>query len=178
MLKMTGTELELISNIDMHLFIGKVMRGGISYIAKRHSAANNKYMKCYNSGKENKYITYLHADNLYGYAMSRYLPYNGFKWLNKKETNRFDANSVGDNSSLGYTLEVDLEYTSELHKMHNNYPLDLETLEISQNMLSEYCSNIADEYGIKIVGVNKLLPNLGSKNKYVFHYRNLQLYLS
>ena len=49
---MTGIESDLISDIDMHLFIEKGMRGGISYIAKRHSRANNKYMKCY----DNKYI--------------------------------------------------------------------------------------------------------------------------
>ena len=60
MLKMTGIELDLISDIDMHLFIEKGMRGGISYISKRHSKANNK------ESKESKYITYLEANNLYG----------------------------------------------------------------------------------------------------------------
>ena len=45
-------------------------------------------------------------------------------------------------------------------------------------MLSRYCFNTANEYGIKIGGVNKLDPNLGNKSKYVVHYRNLQLYLS
>ena len=73
MLKMTGIELELISDIDMHLFIKKVMRGGISYIVKRHSKANNKYRDCYDSSKESIYITYLDANNLYGQAMSQYL---------------------------------------------------------------------------------------------------------
>ena len=63
MLKMAGIELELISNIDMHLFVEKGMRGGISYISKRHSKANNKYMKCYDSSEESKYITYLDANN-------------------------------------------------------------------------------------------------------------------
>ena len=50
------------------------MRGGISYIVKIHGKANNKKMKCYDSGEESKYITYLDADNLYGWAMSQYLP--------------------------------------------------------------------------------------------------------
>ena len=66
MLKMTRIELELISDIDMHLFIEKGMRDGIFYIAKRHSKANNKYMECYDSSKESRCITYLDANNLYG----------------------------------------------------------------------------------------------------------------
>ena len=45
------------------------MRGGISYIAKRHSKSNNKYMKYYDSGKESKYITYLDGNNLHGWAV-------------------------------------------------------------------------------------------------------------
>ena len=84
MLKMTKIELDLISDIDMHLFIEKGMRGGISYIAKRHSKANNKYMECYDSSKESIYINCLDANNLYGWAMGQYLPYSGYKWLNKK----------------------------------------------------------------------------------------------
>ena len=66
MLKMTRIKLDLISEIDMYLFIEKGMRGGISYIAKRHSKSNNKYMECYDSNKESKYITYLDANNLNG----------------------------------------------------------------------------------------------------------------
>ena len=62
--------------------------------------------------------------------------------------------------------------------MHNGFPLSSEKLEISQNMLSKYCFSIANEYGIKIGGVNKLVPNLSNKCKYVVHYKNLKLYLS
>ena len=47
---------------------------------------------------------------------------------------------------------------------------------ISHDMLSNYCSNIAYKYGIKICGVNKLVPNLSNKSKYSFHYKNLQIY--
>ena len=81
MLKMTGVKLEKISNIDMYLFIEKGLRGGISYTAKRYSEANNKYMKNYDPTKPSKYIEYLDKNNLYGWAMSGYLPYGGFKWL-------------------------------------------------------------------------------------------------
>ena len=85
----------------MHLFIEKRMRGGISYIAKRHSKANNKYMKCYDSSKESEYITYLDANNLNGWAMSQYLPYIGFKWFNQKEISDFCLNSISENSVIG-----------------------------------------------------------------------------
>ena len=110
--------------------------------------------------------------------MTQYLPYVAFKWLGKKEIDEFDLNSIGKNSSIGCMLEVDLEYPDELRNLHNDYPLAPERLEISQNMLSKYCSDSADEYGIKVGGVNKFVPNLRNKSKYVVHYRNLQLYLS
>ena len=98
--------------------------------------------------------------------------------LSKKETDEFDLNLVKENSSTGYILEVDLEYFSELHDLHNDYPLAPEKLEISQDRLSKYCSDIADKYGIKTGGVNKLVPNLRNKEKYVVHYKHLQLCLS
>ena len=169
MLKMTGIKLDLISDIYMPLFTEKGMRGGISYIAKVHSKANNKYMKRYDSSEESKFIMYLDANNLYAWPEK-------FRWLNKKEISNFCLNSISENSSVGYILEV--EYPSELHELHNDYPLVPEKLEISQNMLSKYCSDIADKCGIKIGGGNKLVPNLGNKSKYVVHYRNLQLHLS
>ena len=65
-----------------------------------------------------------------------------------------------------------------MYDLHNDYPLAPQKLEISQKMLSNYCFNIANEYGIKIGGVNKLIPNLGNEGKYVVYYKNLQLYLS
>ena len=177
MFKMTKIELDFIHDIDMYLFIEKRMRGGISYIGKGHSKANNKYMECYDSSEKSRYITYLDENSLYGWAMGQHLPCSGFRWLNQKEISDFCLYSICENSSIDYILEVDLEYLSELHESHNDYQLAPEKLEISQNMLSKYCFNIANKYRIKIAGVNKLAPNLGNKNKYIVHYRNLQLYL-
>ena len=168
MRKMTGIELELLLDIDINLFIEKGMRGVIVYIAKRHSKANNKYMTCYDGSEESKYIIYLDANNLYGWVMCQYLPYSAFKWLNQKESN-FSWNLISENSLIGYILEVDLKYHGELHELHNDYPSAPEKFEISQNMLSNYCFNTANEYGIKIIGFNKLVPNLGNKSKYVVH---------
>ena len=77
--KMTGIKLEKISYIDKYLFIEKGLRGGIPYIAKRYAKANNKYMNDYDPKKLSTFITYLNMNNLYGWAMSEYLPYQGFK---------------------------------------------------------------------------------------------------
>ena len=79
MLKMTGVELELICDIDMHFFIEKGIKSGISYICKRYSAASNKYMKNYDNSEERVFIVYVDANNSYGWAMVQYLPYGGFK---------------------------------------------------------------------------------------------------
>ena len=72
MLKMTKVELEKISDPDIHLFIEKGMRCGISYINKRYSKANNKYYEDYDKEKPKIYIIYLDINNLYGHPMSQY----------------------------------------------------------------------------------------------------------
>ena len=119
MLKMTGIELELISSIDKHLFIEKGMRGGISHIAKRYSKANNNYMKDYNSCEESIYIIYLDANNLHGLVMCQYLPCGGFKWLNQKETDKFDVNSINENSSDGW-MKIYIDFNTEKRKNATN----------------------------------------------------------
>ena len=77
MLKVTSVKLEKISDIDKYLFIEKGLRGGISYIAKRYAKANNKYMNDYDPKKPSTFVTDLDMNNLYGCAMSEYLPYGG-----------------------------------------------------------------------------------------------------
>ena len=133
-------------------------------------------MNDYDPKKQSTFISYLDMNNLYGWAMSEYLPCGRFKWL--KNIDKFDIMSINDKSPIGYFLEVDLEYPDELHELHNDYPLAPEKLAVSSDMLSKYCKEIADKYEIKVGDVKKLIPNLGNKTNYVVHYKNLQLYLS
>ena len=77
MLNMTKVKLELILDSDMYIFFEKGMRGGVSYISNRYSKANNKYLKSYDPKQESKHIIYFDANNLYGYAMPKFLPTTG-----------------------------------------------------------------------------------------------------
>ena len=133
-------------------------------------------MSDYDPNKPSTFITYLHKNNLHGWAMNEYLPYGKFEWL--KNVDESDVMSINKKSDVGYILEVDLNYLDELHELHNDYPLAPEKLTVTNDILSNYCKSIADKYGIKVGDVRKLIPDLGNKTKYVVHYRNLQLYLS
>ena len=178
MLKMTKIKLEIITDIDMFQFMEKGLRGGVSYIANRFSEANNKYMENFDENKPSKYIMYLDANNLYGWAMSQYLPTGNFKWLTKEQINKTNLANYSEEHDEGLLLEVDLDYPQELHDLHNDFPLSPEKLKVNKNMLSEYCQKISEKFNISSGQVHKLITMLGKKEKYVLHYRNLHLYLS
>ena len=111
--------------------------------------------------KRSKFITYLGKNNLYGWVMSKYLPYGEFEWL--RNVDSFDVISIDKKSDVGYTLEVDLKYPNELHELHNDYPLAPEKLTVTNDILSNNCKSIADKYDIKVGDIKKLIPNLGNK---------------
>ena len=155
-LKMTNINLELLSDNNMLLMFEKGIRGGISIISNRYGKANNKYMrKGFNKNKPSKYVMYVDANNLYGGAMSEKLPTHGLKWLSSGEMKKLFNNQVLQVwEKIPCILEVDLEYPENLHDLHNDYPFCPERVN---------CKN----------GVEKLIPNLRNKTKYVIHYRNL-----
>ena len=178
LLKMNGIKVELMTVVNMFKFIEKWMRGGISYLANRCGETNNKYMKEYNSEKSSKYIHYLDANKLYGWAMSQCLPTGGFKWLTPKQLNKSMSKTILPDNKKGYIFEVDLDYPQELHELYNDYLLPAEKMKVTPDMLSPYCKNIQEQFGITIEQVADLIPSLSSDKKYVLQYRNLQLYLS
>ena len=155
-LKITNICLELLSDPNMLLMFEKGIRGGISIISNRYGEANNKYMrKGFNKNKPSKYLMYLDENNLYGCAMSMKLPTHGFKWLTGGEMEKLFNNRVIQVwEKTPCILEVDLEYPEPLHDKHNDYPFCPERVK---------CKN----------GVEKLIPNLRNKTKYIIHYKNL-----
>ena len=87
-------------------------------------------------------------NNLYGHAMSQYLPYGGFKWVKNIEKIKQKLMNVKSNSSTGYILDIDLEYLQELHDIHNDYPLAPEKINLPKEWLSKYCLKIANAHNI------------------------------
>ena len=123
-LKVTEVKLELLSDMDMLLMVEKGIRGGVSMISNRYGKTNNKYMGDKFDDKEpSKYITYLDANNLYGWAMSKPFPTHGFKWMKVNELETWELHSC--------ILEVELEYPKSLHDLHSDYPLAPEQIEVN-----------------------------------------------
>ena len=132
-------------------------------------------MKSYDPKQKPKHIIYLDANNLYGYAMSKFYPTSRFKWI---DAEGFDLNKYTNKSSKGCVLEVDIEYSKELRELHNDYPLAPDKIEIKTETLSEYQLKTDDLYNIPIGNVKKLGPNFFDKEKCVLDYENLRLYLT
>ena len=155
-LKKTNVELQLLTDYDMLLMVEEGIEVECHSI-HRYAKANNKYMKNYNNNEESSYIQYLDANNLYGWAMSKKLPVNGFRWLYSDkiiEINEEFIKNYNENENKGYIFEVDVRYPKRLHDLHNDLPFLSERIEINK--------------------CKKLICNLSSKKKYVIHVNSLK----
>ncbi|XP_067215255.1 uncharacterized protein [Linepithema humile] len=154
MLKYTRVKFELLTDIDMVLFVERGLRGGLSQCSNRYAAANNKYMSSYDPSEPSSYLMYFDVNNLYGWAMCQPLSYAKFRWVENVEN--FDVMSVASDSATGYVLEVDLEYPVNLHDAHADLP---------------FCLTRDKPPGKREL---KLLATLYDKQRYIIYYRNLQ----
>ena len=176
LLKKTGVDLELLTDLDMHLFIERGMRGGISMASKRYAKAKNPLVEGYNTAEPTNYITYLDANNFYGWVMSQPLPKSGFHWKRVMPTEE-QIMKIGPNVKKGWILEVDLAYPEELHKLHKDYPVAPEKRATEPWKMSEYQRRLITDLGLQSPNIEKLVLTLEDKEKYVTHYKYLQFYL-
>ena len=155
-LKETEIKLELLLDADMLLMFERGIRDGITQSVHRWAAANNPYMGSeYDSSKPTKYLQYLDANNLYGWAMSQPLPNGKFRWVEFGEDRnpKTIVEELAAKKNYGYLLEVDVAYPKELHDYHNDLPF--------------MCAKM------KLNGVEKLVPNLYYKKKYIIQIKAL-----
>ena len=153
--KLILVNLELITDYDVLLMIGKGIRGGIGQATHTYAKANDKYIKNYDKNNESSYLKYLDANNLYGLAMYQKLPINGFKWV--KYLSKFNEDFIkkyDEESNSGYFLEVDVEYLKTLFNSHENLPFLAERKKVEK--------------------VEKLICGIENKENYVIHIRALK----
>ena len=151
-LKKTKIRLELLLDPDMLLMFKRGIRGGITQSVHRWAKAKNPYMGSeYTCREPTRYLQYLDANNLYGWAMSQPLPTGGFHWVDIKPN---DVGKLANYSEKGYLLEVEVRYPRELLDYHNNLPFMCRCMVIGR--------------------VEKLIPNLYYKKRYVIRIRALE----
>ena len=163
-LKYTKQKLELITQKEMYDFFKNGIRGGVSYVAKKHARANNKYLENYDTSKESSFIEYIDCNNLYGWAMLKYLPVGNFRWIEDEEEKLSKLGSyVASEDPLtaekGYVFECDLEYVRQLHPHHRDFPL-----------MPEQFLPPDGKY-------TKLIPHMNDRKKYIVDGCALRMYL-
>ena len=179
-LKRSNVELDLIMDPNMYLFLKKGIRGGLSMVSKRYSRANHPGLKhLYNPQKQMKHIIYIDANNLYGQAMMRPLPYKNFKWMDESELNMSYINSLDSDGDTGCVVECDLDYPSKLHSWHEDYPLAPYKHRVPFSELSPTAKHICLKHNLKSsTRTEKLMTTLLPRKGYIVHSECLKLYCS
>ena len=172
MMLKTGVKLELISDLKVLDIIERSRRGGLCFVgSKRHVVANNKYMDTYDADKESNYLMYLDANNLHGWAMVQSLPHDEVR-LNTEVTLE-EILTAEDEGEVGYVVECDLHFPTEIHDKLKHYPPAPENMVPEDEWLSEYQLSLKSKFQIK-AKTKKLVPHLMDHNNYCIHYRNLK----
>ena len=134
------------------------IRAGICHAIYRYAKANNKYMKNYDENKESSFLIYDDANNLYGFAVCKTLPVDGFKWVDDLSifTEDFIKN-YDEEDDTGYLFVVDVEYPKNLHKLHSDLPFLHERMKI--NKCNKLVCNIQDKenYPVHVLALKQAL---------------------
>ena len=142
----------------MFLTYEQGIRGGICNKVHSYAEANNKYMKNYDKNKKSSFLIYVDANNLNGWAMSKKLPVDGFKWVDDLSMFTEDfIKSCDEEGDAGYLLVVDIEYPKTLRMLHSDSPFLPEKMKI--NKCPKLVCNVTDKenYSIHIVALKQAL---------------------
>ena len=171
-------KLEVIREPLMLDFLNAAMLGGYSAVHHQYARANQPHLPNYDPEQPCCSIMTVDANNLYGYAMSQALPTHNFAWATHVEET-FTAETIMNwprNGDRGAFLEVDLDYPSHLHDLHNDLPAAPENIVVTPQHLSDHQRSMAEQLGLRLGG-KKLVTQLTPKTKYVLHIENLKQYL-
>ncbi|CAG8625073.1 9444_t:CDS:1, partial [Paraglomus occultum] len=189
MLKMTGVEIELFTEMAMHDFTEKAKRGGIAMACHRYFKANNPKMgKDFDPTQPTTWISYVDANNLYGWAMSQFLPIGDYKWVVSKEylskhpaMQKKYLNMIlktKADSPRGYFLNIKAHFPKNTHDYLNDLPPAVDNIVVKRDWLSPYNKKLVHELdGDQFSETKKLVPHLGKREDYVIHYQELQYYV-
>lgn len=184
-LKKTGVTLELLTDSTMHLWFESAIRGGLTSCGDlRAASANNPLCSEYDTQQPTSWIMYWDMNNLYSGPLKGQLPISNYEWINQPtlvNINRNPAqflNNIQDNSSMGYFLEVDISFPSNIHDKLNSYPLapyvrQVESTEVSrsQDILIDVLNSRSS------LRFSRLIADLLPRKNYICHYRSLQHYI-
>lgn len=164
----SGAEIELMSDADMFIRMEQNIRGGMSFIGCRHAEKT-----------EDKVISLIDANNLYGFALSQKLPIGDYEELSEKEYSKIDWTKQTMEQDHGYIVTVTMEAPQEVHDDLEQFPPAPHRHDITYDMLSPYakralhaCCESPEKYK-----ATKLIGSFLPKKEYAVHHANLRLYL-
>eukprot|EP00798_Chlamydomonas_sp_ICE-L_P012930 gene12930-5964_t len=184
MMRMTGCELELITDVDQHMFVEQGIRGGMSVICTRYATACNDITASIgvtippSRDEDSTNLLYFDCNSLYGHAMCAPLPIGGYEWVSHEQALlQWEALLEDCPNEVGYMLEVDLEYPAALHSTHDDYPLAPHRRTVAESELSQHSRRIV-ELGMASVSHHaKLMADFKPRQHYVLHHTALQAYV-
>ena len=176
--KMTGEEIDLLSDIEMYTFFERGIRGGMTFVNK-HLVRNENITQ--NNTELTQHLAYIDENNLYGNSLSKPLPHSEFSWV--EDLSGFTRDFIlglDEEGEWGYTLEVDLGYPQHIHHSTADLPLAPESGEITHDMFSNFMSTFYQTLNpnTNYKTSRKLLLTQYNKQKYIVHFAVLKFYLS
>ncbi|RGB25079.1 hypothetical protein C1646_772227 [Rhizophagus diaphanus] len=173
----------------MHDFTEKAKRGGIAMAAHQYFKANNPKMGvAFNPSKPTTWISYVDANNLYGWAMSQFLPIGNYRWEaspeyfkqnqdKQKQILNVILNTKPD-AARGYFLNIKAHFSLKTHDYLQDLPPAVDNIAVKKENLSPYITRLVENLdGGQFPETEKLVPHLSKQEDYVIHYQKLQYYI-